>query len=379
MNIKFILVSILLLIFLTSVPTNVAFALTAKEKQKAALEQQQAAAAAAAAAKAAEAAKMKSQIAVVENQIDETQNALNTTNSSISETNNKINELSEQIKTQEENLAKQKEKLDKLISSWYMEGEVGFFETIFSARSLSDLISSQQYYNSIKQQVNNAVDQINATKLSLNTQKNEQQAKMAELQTLQQQQISYKKTVESQKSLKTQLLTMTESQQKQYLATVEKLKGEIATVSAEIYAERQRNRYNESIIYGSSTYPYTSIDVPDPWGFLTRECTSYAAWYWNSRLGRNWYRGEGPTGTGDAANWPNLASRNGVSVHSSARVGAIISWQRSGMMPYGHVAIVEAVNGDGTVDISEYNWSRYAYTYRKNVNPGNYGGYSYIY
>jgi surface antigen len=39
---------------------------------------------------------------------------------------------------------------------------------------------------------------------------------------------------------------------------------------------------------------------------------------------------------------------------------------------YGHVAIVEAVNGDGTVAISEYNWVPYKYSFRAVVNPYNY-------
>jgi len=37
-------------------------------------------------------------------------------------------------------------------------------------------------------------------------------------------------------------------------------------------------------------------------------------------------------------------------------------------MPYGHVAYVEAVNSDGTIDISEANWSQSNYVdYRTHV------------
>jgi surface antigen len=74
-----------------------------------------------------------------------------------------------------------------------------------------------------------------------------------------------------------------------------------------------------------------------------------------------------------------LAGLNGVSVHSSPKIGGIISWQKSSLMPYGHVAIVEGINADGTIDLSEMNWTPYAYSYRKNVSPGYYGSFSYIY
>jgi surface antigen len=97
-------------------------------------------------------------------------------------------------------------------------------------------------------------------------------------------------------------------------------------------------------------------------------------------LGKSWQRGEGPTGTGDATNWPNLARRQGYSVSSTPHIGAIISWNAGSLTSgYGHVAIVEKINTDGTIDVSEYNWTPLSYDYRKNVDPGDYGSYSYIY
>ncbi len=374
-----IIIIVLSIVSINGLPTSPVFALTSKEQQKAALEQQQAEVQAQADQKAAEAATMKGQIAVVNNQINETQTALNQTNNSISGTQAIIDDLANQITEQENKLAEEKEKLNQVITNWYMEGDVGFFETLFSSDSLSNMVSKQQYYDSIKLQVTTTMEKINDLKTQLNTQKNDQQNKMVELKDLQQQQNSYKQSVVDQKNLQTQMLNMTLSQQQQYLSVVKKLQSEISKVSAEIYAERMRNRYNESIIYGSSSYPFGSIDQPDPWDFLTRECTSYAAWYWNVKRGKHWYNTQ--PGRGSARYWPEIARTLGYSVSSTPRVGAIISFYGplySGDQ-WGHVAIVEGVNGDGTIDISEYNWSKYAYTYRRNVNPANYGSYSYIY
>ena len=37
------------------------------------------------------------------------------------------------------------------------------------------------------------------------------------------------------------------------------------------------------------------------------------------------------------------------------------------------------VNSDGTIDVSEYNWLAYQYSYRQFVTPSDYGNYNYIY
>lgn len=368
-----IIIAFLLVIVVNGVPTNVIFALTAKEQQRAALQQQQAQALAQANQKAAEAAQMKTQISVVTNQINQTQAALDQTNGGISSTQATIDDLTSQITVQEAKLADEKNKLNQVISSWYMEGSVGFFETLFSSNSLSSMVSKQQYYDSIKLQVTSTIAKVNDLKAQLAAQKSDQQKKMTDLQSLQQQQTSYKTSVVNQKNLQTQMLNMTQAQQQQYLALVSKLQGEISSISAQIYAERSKSHWNESIVYGSTSYPFSGIDEPDPWDFLTRECTSYAAWYWNVKLGKDWTNTQ--PGRGSARYWPELARTQGYSVSQTPRVGAIVSWYGplySGDQ-WGHVAIVEAVNSDGTIDLSEYNWTKYAYDYRKNVSPGNYG------
>lgn len=331
--------------------------------------------------KAKEAAQVKSQIGVIDGQISEIQAALNKTNSDVVTSQATIDDLGNQIKDQETKLAAEKTKLNEVISSWYMEGNVGFFETLFSSDSLSAMVSKQQYYDSIKQQVTLAMNQINELKAKLDAQKADQQKKMADLTSLQQQQVAYRKSVDGQKSLKTQLLGMTQAQQQTYLATVSKLQKEIASISAELYARR---RAGSSGTAGSLGYPNKvppDVYILDEWSFYMSECTGYAAWYWNERLGRRWYRGEGEPGTGDASNWPNLAARNGVSVHSSPQVGAIISWQAGALSSqWGHVAIVEGINSDGTIDVSEYNWFyKHDGDTVSHLNPSSRGPYSYIY
>lgn len=352
------------------------FAATQQDLNKKKAEQQQAQALAD--QKMAEAGQIKNQINVINGQISESQAALNKTTAEVAETEKSIDSLTAQITEQEKELADQKTQLSKVVANWYMQGDYGVLETMIGADNLSDFLSIQKYYDSIKQQIVSTVAKIKDTKAELSAQKTEQEKKRADLTSLQNQQTAYRNSIQSQKNQQTAILGMTQTQQQQYLATVSKLQSEITKISAELYAQRQRSRWDESIIYGSSSYPFSGIDELDPWNFLTRECTSYAAWYWNVRLGKRWVNTR--PGSGSAWNWPALAADQGYSVSGTPRVGAIISWQAGSLTSgWGHVAIVETVNGNGTINLSEYNWSKYAYTYRSNVNPANYGGYSYIY
>jgi len=352
------------------------FAATQQDLNNAKAKQQQAQALAD--QKAQEAARIKQQINVISGQINESQAALNKTTADIAETQKNIDQLKDQITQKQQELDSEKDKLSKVLANWYMQGNYGVLETIIAANSLSDFLSIQKYYNSVKQQISSTVNRIKDTKAQLDAQKSDQEKKRADLINLQNQQTAYRNSIQSQKNQQTSILSMTEAQKKQYLDQVSKLQNEIAHISAELYAQRQRSHWDESIIYGSSSYPFSGIDDLDPWGFATRECTSYAAWYWNVREGKRWVNTR--PGSGSAWNWPALAADQGYSVSGTPRIGAIISWQAGPLTSaWGHVAIVEAVNGNGTIDVSEYNWSKYNYTYRKNVNPANYGGYSYIY
>lgn len=162
-----------------------------------------------------------------------------------------------------------------------------------------------------------------------------------------------------------------------YKATAAQLTIQQNVMSQQIYALRAKlsTSNKETYLGSSSGYPFTAIDVADPWGFYTRECTSYAAWKWNTVYRKPFYN----TGNGNAWNWPVLARDQGYTVSATPKVGAIATWDRNASMPYGHTAIVESVNIDGTINISEYNWQKFAFSYRLNVRYLSYGSVSFIY
>ena len=84
------------------------------------------------------------------------------------------------------------------------------------------------------------------------------------------------------------------------------------------------------------------------------QCTYYAferRQQLGKSVGSNW---------GNAHNWANAARSQGYSVTNSPSVGAIMVFaqgQGGASSYYGHVAIVESVNGDGSINISEWNWT----------------------
>lgn len=117
---------------------------------------------------------------------------------------------------------------------------------------------------------------------------------------------------------------------------------------------------------GTDTYPYPNGDPAssDPWGFTVRQCTSYVAWKINetgtafsNRMNGGYF--------GNAKNWDDNAARLGWTVSSVPRPKSI-GVLNSGDL--GHVAFVESVNPDGSVNVSEYNWNfNLRYNERSNV------------
>jgi len=353
------------------------------------LQKKQAAAAAAAASakkaaeqKAAQAASLNVQINNLSGQIESTEQAITQAEQDIASTQIVLDDLSKQITDKQDSLDIQKKKLDDVVTSFYMEGDnSGLAFALLSSDTLSGAITKQEYFESIKQQIQDQTAKLTALKVELEAKKAEQNDKMIGLQKLKDQKQNYYNTATSQKNYKDRLLTGTIADKQAYLDQADALQAQVHSLSDQIYALRlqlQKSHTGEGLISGGNGgYPYTSIDAPDPWMFLTRECVSYTAWYWNVMLGKEFINSSPPHG--NATDWPELGANQGYSVSSTPRVTAIISWRASSAMPYGHVAIVEKVNGDGTIDLSEYNWVRYAYSYRSNVNPASYGSFSYIY
>lgn len=74
------------------------------------------------------------------------------------------------------------------------------------------------------------------------------------------------------------------------------------------------------------------------------QCTYYVYDRVGGKIGQTW---------GDASNWANAAAQDGYSVDNSPKSGSIL---QSTAGSHGHVAYVENVNNDGSVEVSEMNY-----------------------
>lgn len=330
--------------------------------------------------KSKEAQELSKQISNLQNDIGSIEKSISDTQGKIGQTEVKIGSLSEQITQKTKELNDEKAKLDNSIREIYRYSNRSDLEMIFAGGSLTDAVNQIKYTEAIQTQVRSSYEKYKTAKADLEKQKSDQEAQKAELDQLKGQQEANRKNAEYAKTQKDKLLGMTVAEKDSYQKKVADLQKEITKVSASIYAERQKKLKSgrETLGGGGSSYPYSAIDEPDAWSFLTRECTSYAAWYWNNKLGKQWYNTQ--PGRGSAKYWGEIAGTLGYSRSSSPSKGAFVIWTGplfSGDQ-WGHVAVVETVNGDGTIDISEYNWIQYSYSYRKNVNPSDYGNHFFI-
>jgi surface antigen len=121
----------------------------------------------------------------------------------------------------------------------------------------------------------------------------------------------------------------------------------------------------------ADTYPWAgdTSGGMDPWGFTKRQCVSYVA-YRLAEAGAPLDNGRDHWGS--ALDWDDTAQRLGFPVRTEPSVGAVAQWDageagdywapgstraagtfRAG--PYGHVAWVTQVFGDGSVQVAQYN------------------------
>jgi len=310
---------------------------------------------------------LQDRIASLDAQTGATQKEIDLTNQIITLTNEQITQTQTQINLKQQELTQKQGELHETIRVLYETGQPTTLEIIAGANNLSDASSRAQYMESLSDQINAQAEAIIKAKTDLENKKSDLQSQEQSLEGQKTDLANKQRNLRNQAAAKNRLLSEANSEQSQ-------LQGDLDDVSEAIYAERQRlGGYTSG---GTGGYPWANSSPctasgscpADPWGFGIRQCTSYAAWYFNVIEGKSWDNTR--PGSGSAWNWPALAADQGYSVSSTPRAGAIASWPRGGIYgSYGHVVIVRSVNSNGTINVSEYNWVKYSYSERNNVSP----------
>ena len=136
--------------------------------------------------------------------------------------------------------------------------------------------------------------------------------------------------------------------------------------SNETYVENTNNnqtQYASSPSYDGSYNPYP-----------TGECVTHA-------FDRRAQLGKGVSGSwGNASNWASVASSQGYEVNNSPSQGAIIQTgaYQNGSGWAGHVGVVESVNNDGSITISESNWNGNRFETFRTIPASQVSSYNYI-
>lgn len=270
--------------------------------------------------------------------------------------------LVQRIAENERKIANSQASLGDTIADLYVASDISPLEMLASSNSIADYVDKETYRNTIRDSLVSTISSIKKLKQQLEQQKKDVDRVIAEQKLA-------RDALAAKEGQQAQLIAQTRGEQAAYNRLVGERQNQKLAVQKEqqaaIEAAMRRNGGSISVLPGDPNkggYPWEAGcwldgnawshggaygDGTDPLGYGCRQCVSYTAWKVGQRTGNF------PYYWGNANMWPGSARASGYTTGSSPRansVGVISAGQ------YGHVVWVEAVNGDGTVDVSQYNY-----------------------
>lgn len=274
----------------------------------------------------------------------------------------KYDKLVRDITDTEKKIKDNKEALGHIIADMYVDRSITPLEMLASSKNIGDYVDQQEYRSSIQSNLSSTIKQINALKKQLEGQKKDVENVIAD-------QKSQRDTLAAKEAEQAKLLADTQGKEDAYQRLSSDRNAQISSLRAQQAAAMRAaggfgNIGNGSV--GGGGYPgvwaYSEQDtLVDNWGLYNRECVSYTAW-------KVWSTGRFVphfSGYGNANQWPSTTARYGIA-NGSTPVAGSVAIQYVGY--YGHSMYVEAVNGDGTITVSDYN---------NNADGGGWGKYHY--
>lgn len=272
--------------------------------------------------------------------------------------------LVSQIAQNQQKIIDNQNALGDTIATLYVDSDISPLEMLASSKSISDFVDKQVYRKTVQDNLVDQITTIRTTKILLEEQKSEVDKVIAE-------QKQAKAALVAKKNQLGQLIAETKGQEAAYKSLVssrERQKLDVQRQQQEAIEAALRAANGGSlanILPGDPNkggYPWETGcwmdaqawshggvygDGTDEIGYGCRQCVSYAAW----RAGK--HSGSFPMYWGNANQWPASAIATGHEIGETPRVNSvgIISAGE-----YGHAVWVEAVNGDGTIDVSQYNY-----------------------
>ena len=284
----------------------------------------------------------------------------------ISDSQAKRDKLTSDIADTEKEIADNKDALGDIVADMYVDDSISPLEMLASSDNIGDYVDKQEYRSSIQESLSSTIKQINTLKTQLENQKKD-------VENVIKDQESQKSSLAAKEAEQAKLVSDTKGQESSYQELVNQRSDEINSLRAQqaaaMAAAARASGGSVNIGAGSASgggYPDVWANAAqdtlvDSWGLYNRECVSYTAWkvYSTGRYVPHF------GGAGHANQWPSTTARYGIANGSTPKAGSV-AIQYVGV--YGHAMYVEAVNGDGTITVSDYNnnmdgqgWGRYHY------------------
>ncbi len=276
--------------------------------------------------------------------------------------------LTAEIAEKQQELDRQKSGLAEVLKALYVSGQMSTVEMLATSKDLSAYVDAATYSSAVQNKIQETLATITKLQQELRIQKAQVEQLLTALHAQQAQ-------VAASRDEQNRLLSMNESQQTSFNATIAANRAQIDELRRQQAAMIQVGTTGVRIPpmsggsggacdngYGNGRYPMTwcntAMDtlptIPYSSDTINRECTSYAYWYFTQVEGHTDFRAYG-----NARDW---AATSNYPVHDVPKVGAM-AVETTGT--FGHVAIVQALPGEtyagqtvpgGYVLVSEMNY-----------------------
>ena len=293
-----------------------------------------------------------------------------------------------EIEDAEHKIELTREALGETIADIWIEDQISPIERMFSSETIGQYLDKQEYRNSIRDDLKLSIDEIKKLKDELVVKRNEIKVVLDEQRASRDELASKERTTQT-------LLEQTQGQEQAYQRILNETNQRMQDLQKEY--ERARQAWTGGYITtgGTGGYPWAGVGYPcwspgcsDPWGLFYRECVSFVAW----RLDR---AGKGVRhfgGLGHAYQWPQT-TRGYTTQYGSKKAasapGSYVAEPHVGdavMIPpgvqstpwTGHVMFVESINGDGSINISEYNFAGPGLYSERTIPKSHYSSYTFI-
>ena len=164
-----------------------------------------------------------------------------------------------------------------------------------------------------------------------------------------------------------------------YIDVIEKSKIDLNSLAYKNYNTLWIAGYAPKRFYNYDKGEYSELDSCSKNGV---EALGNCTWYAQGRVIELGYNKKlANKFVSNASKWASIAKNNGIEIDNIPTVGAIAQHSRN---TYGHVAIVEKINNDGTIDISESSYApcssswNFEYRVRKNISKDEFTNYIHL-